>query len=286
MRDRGTTFRSGACGTRADLRPRPGDPDGVCLLLSSFLLVNLFATAGHAYCRRPLAGRPARQSARGPREPSGPATPLPCHNCFGPACAAVRPLSRLLDLLATGKTLTPESLHVYSRHDRFPVRGEGRVLRPRHWYSCTEKHASGCEGRRGGHAGWHGKAAQPRTGGCTRMNRMKIVSTANPAPTVVRGTSPDSIHRAREAARAFTDSLSPAPDPAMADTLHPRPRPRPRPRQNRPRPTPPDADCPAAPRRRHGRGRGRTRGGLSPSRYRDGRRQHTGQKREPRSRPH
>jgi len=62
------------------------------------------------------------------------------------------------------------------------------------------------------------------------MNRMKIVSTANPAPTVVRGTSPDSIHRAREAARAFTDSLSPAPDPAMADTLHPRPRPRPRPR--------------------------------------------------------
>lgn len=43
-------------------------------------------------------------------------------------------------------------------------------------------------------------------------------STA-PARTVVRGDSTDSIHWARRAARAFTDRLSPTPDPHLADTL-------------------------------------------------------------------
>ncbi|MFI2783814.1 ATP-binding protein [Streptomyces sp. ALB3] len=40
-----------------------------------------------------------------------------------------------------------------------------------------------------------------------------------PARTVVRGDSTDSIHWARRAARTFTDRLSPAPDPDLADTL-------------------------------------------------------------------
>ncbi|MDJ0465464.1 ATP-binding protein [Streptomyces sp. H27-C3] len=41
-------------------------------------------------------------------------------------------------------------------------------------------------------------------------------------PTVVRGDSPAGIHQAhqaRQAARAFTDSLTPAPGPDTADTL-------------------------------------------------------------------
>ncbi|GFE23657.1 ATP-binding protein [Streptomyces nigrescens] len=51
------------------------------------------------------------------------------------------------------------------------------------------------------------------------MNGMKITSVPHPLPAVVWGESPDSIHRAREATRAFTDNLTPAPDPERADTL-------------------------------------------------------------------
>ncbi|WP_049566237.1 ATP-binding protein [Streptomyces sp. SBT349] len=54
------------------------------------------------------------------------------------------------------------------------------------------------------------------------MNNTKITeSTSTPAPatTVARGDSPQSVPRAREATRAFTDSLAPAPDPDTADTL-------------------------------------------------------------------
>ncbi|MEU0086200.1 ATP-binding protein [Streptomyces sp. NPDC006274] len=40
-----------------------------------------------------------------------------------------------------------------------------------------------------------------------------------PAPTVVRGASAAGIHRAREAARAFTARLHPPPDQALTDTL-------------------------------------------------------------------
>jgi anti-sigma regulatory factor (Ser/Thr protein kinase) len=41
-----------------------------------------------------------------------------------------------------------------------------------------------------------------------------------PAPAmVVRGDSVESIRRARQAARAFADSLTPAPHPATVDTL-------------------------------------------------------------------
>ncbi|MFF8790121.1 ATP-binding protein [Streptomyces sp. NPDC015125] len=51
------------------------------------------------------------------------------------------------------------------------------------------------------------------------MNGMKITSAPRPLPAVVRGESPDSIHRAREVTRAFTDHLTPAPDPERADTF-------------------------------------------------------------------
>ncbi|MGY5127855.1 ATP-binding protein [Streptomyces nigrescens] len=51
------------------------------------------------------------------------------------------------------------------------------------------------------------------------MNGMKITSAPHPVPTVVRGESLDSIHRAREATRAFTDSLTPAPGPERVDTF-------------------------------------------------------------------
>ncbi|MER0445733.1 ATP-binding protein [Streptomyces sp. Edi4] len=52
------------------------------------------------------------------------------------------------------------------------------------------------------------------------MNGTKItIAPASSAPTVVRGESTDSVRRARETARAFTDSLVPALDPATADTL-------------------------------------------------------------------
>ncbi|MFD6989242.1 ATP-binding protein [Streptomyces sp. NPDC059943] len=47
----------------------------------------------------------------------------------------------------------------------------------------------------------------------------KATNTFLPTPTVVRGNSRASIHQAREATRAFTDQLSPAPDPNLADTL-------------------------------------------------------------------
>ncbi|MFE4452849.1 ATP-binding protein [Streptomyces sp. NPDC056796] len=45
------------------------------------------------------------------------------------------------------------------------------------------------------------------------------VASAPSAPAVVRGDSSESIHRAREASRAFTDRLAPAPDPTTADSL-------------------------------------------------------------------
>ncbi|GAA5615584.1 ATP-binding protein [Streptomyces platensis] len=51
------------------------------------------------------------------------------------------------------------------------------------------------------------------------MNGTKIISAPHPVPTVVRGESPDSVHRAREAARAFTENLTPAPDPERADAF-------------------------------------------------------------------
>ncbi|MFD4117551.1 MULTISPECIES: ATP-binding protein [Streptomyces] len=53
------------------------------------------------------------------------------------------------------------------------------------------------------------------------MNSTTITTTPTPpAPAVVvRGDSAAGIHQARQAARAFTDRLSPAPGPDMADTL-------------------------------------------------------------------
>ncbi|MER8199362.1 ATP-binding protein [Streptomyces microflavus] len=43
--------------------------------------------------------------------------------------------------------------------------------------------------------------------------------TASPVVTVVRGDSAPGVSRARQAARALTDRLIPAPPPEMADTL-------------------------------------------------------------------
>ncbi|MFI8993067.1 ATP-binding protein [Streptomyces sp. NPDC053542] len=40
-----------------------------------------------------------------------------------------------------------------------------------------------------------------------------------PAPTTLRGDSAAGVQRARQATRAFADSLTPPPDPATADTL-------------------------------------------------------------------
>ncbi|MEU8994110.1 ATP-binding protein [Streptomyces caniferus] len=51
------------------------------------------------------------------------------------------------------------------------------------------------------------------------MNGTKISSAPQPVTTVVRGESPDSVHRAREATRAFTENLTPAPDPERADAF-------------------------------------------------------------------
>ncbi|WP_434587586.1 ATP-binding protein [Streptomyces sp. A5-4] len=52
------------------------------------------------------------------------------------------------------------------------------------------------------------------------MNSTTIsITSTPPVPTVVRGDSAAGIHQAREAARAFTDGLNPAPGPDMADTL-------------------------------------------------------------------
>jgi anti-sigma regulatory factor (Ser/Thr protein kinase) len=53
-------------------------------------------------------------------------------------------------------------------------------------------------------------------------NRTKVTgNSSSPAAArmVVRGDSPQSVLHARQAARAFTANLTPAPDPAMADTL-------------------------------------------------------------------
>ncbi|MEU8958000.1 ATP-binding protein [Streptomyces sp. NPDC048518] len=52
------------------------------------------------------------------------------------------------------------------------------------------------------------------------MHDTKITpASTSSSPTVVRGHSTESVRQAREAARAFTDSLIPLPDPATADTL-------------------------------------------------------------------
>ncbi|SCK48639.1 ATP-binding protein [Streptomyces sp. WMMB 322] len=51
------------------------------------------------------------------------------------------------------------------------------------------------------------------------MNGTMITSMPNPGATVVRGDRSCDVHKARDAARAFADSLTPAPDGSMADTL-------------------------------------------------------------------
>ncbi|MEO3753937.1 ATP-binding protein [Streptomyces sp. B6B3] len=54
------------------------------------------------------------------------------------------------------------------------------------------------------------------------MNRTKVTGSASgpaTARTVMRGDSPKSVLHARRAARAFTNRLTPALDPATADTL-------------------------------------------------------------------
>lgn len=52
------------------------------------------------------------------------------------------------------------------------------------------------------------------------MNGTKITIASTPsAPTVVRGDDTGGVRWAREATRAFADSLAPAPDSATADTL-------------------------------------------------------------------
>jgi anti-sigma regulatory factor (Ser/Thr protein kinase) len=52
------------------------------------------------------------------------------------------------------------------------------------------------------------------------LNSTKTTDIPIPPPAVVvQGDSPDAIHRTRDAVRAFTDSLTPAPDPTTADTL-------------------------------------------------------------------
>jgi hypothetical protein len=162
MRDRGTTFRSGACGTRADLRSCPGDPDGVCLLF--------FFPAGQPACYCGSCVLPAA-----PGGPPGPAvsegTPRsfrPRHSTAVPYLSCMRgssSLPRLRDLLATRKTLTPASRHVYSRHDRFSVgRNAGLLSSP----PPGKLHQSAPPGGRRPPkraCGCHGKAAQPITGG-------------------------------------------------------------------------------------------------------------------------
>ncbi|MFE3249128.1 ATP-binding protein [Streptomyces sp. NPDC059209] len=52
------------------------------------------------------------------------------------------------------------------------------------------------------------------------MDSTTITTTSTPpVTTVVRGDNTDSVHRARKAARTFTDRLAPAPDAALADAL-------------------------------------------------------------------
>lgn len=51
------------------------------------------------------------------------------------------------------------------------------------------------------------------------MNSTTITITSTPGPSMVRGDSAAAIRQARQAVRAFTDRLSPAPDPDRADSL-------------------------------------------------------------------
>lgn len=52
------------------------------------------------------------------------------------------------------------------------------------------------------------------------MNGTTIsITSTPPVPTVVQGDSAAGVSRARQVARAFTDRLTPAPDPAVAHTL-------------------------------------------------------------------
>ncbi|MEW2087249.1 ATP-binding protein [Streptomyces sp. NPDC005283] len=54
------------------------------------------------------------------------------------------------------------------------------------------------------------------------MNSTTIsITSTPPVPTLVQGDSAAGISQARRAARAFTDRLTPAPGPDMADTLVP-----------------------------------------------------------------
>ncbi|MFI6118939.1 ATP-binding protein [Streptomyces sp. NPDC051064] len=56
--------------------------------------------------------------------------------------------------------------------------------------------------------------------GCTRINSTRTtIAPTPPVPTAVQGDTAAGISEARQAARAFTDSLTPAPGPDMADTL-------------------------------------------------------------------
>lgn len=63
------------------------------------------------------------------------------------------------------------------------------------------------------------RAAQRSQVGCTRMNSTTITGIPNPVAIVVRGERPCDVQKARDAARAFAGSLTPAPDDSLADTL-------------------------------------------------------------------
>lgn len=108
MCDRVTTFRSGACGTRA---------------VHDFARAILMASAS-----------------------SFSSTRLSLLSFL----RAVRPLPRLLDLLATCRRLRQPTADVYSGHDRFSVCGVADFYRLRHAKSCTRARVLGVRGVHGG----------------------------------------------------------------------------------------------------------------------------------------
>lgn len=55
--------------------------------------------------------------------------------------------------------------------------------------------------------------------GRTRMNSTTITGIPHPVATVVRGERTYDVHKARDATRAFADSLTPRPDDSLADAL-------------------------------------------------------------------
>jgi hypothetical protein len=134
----------GVCGDRGCVTvgppsvPGPAVPGLTCVLArailmasASFFLLSCWSTCSLLRVLR-TSGGPWRAARPGSQRGDPEILPAPPLHCRAPTCLSCMrgssSLPRLLDPLATRKTLTQASPHVYSRHDRFSLDRSAGIL--------------------------------------------------------------------------------------------------------------------------------------------------------------